>query len=99
VADVAADVDGIVTTDGTRGGGKRVGGTKDACEVLVVNTMFCWGECTAAGLAGVTALPDHGDDRTAEHVCGNVSVGVFGRAALLLQVTRPLKKGLSERSS
>jgi hypothetical protein len=29
VADVAADVDGVVTTDGARGGGKGVGGTED----------------------------------------------------------------------
>lgn len=30
VADVAADIDGIVTTDSTRSRGKRVGGTKDS---------------------------------------------------------------------
>jgi hypothetical protein len=24
---------------------------------------------TAAGLAGITTLPDHGDDGAAEHVC------------------------------
>jgi hypothetical protein len=29
VADVAADIDGVVTTDGARGGGKGVGGTED----------------------------------------------------------------------
>lgn len=29
VADVAADIDGEVTTDGARGGGKGVGGTED----------------------------------------------------------------------
>merc|ERR1711977_619213 len=52
VADVAADIDGIVTTDGTRGGGKRVGSAEDA----------------AAGLASIAALPDHGDNGTAEHV-------------------------------
>jgi hypothetical protein len=30
VADVAANIDGVVTTDGTRGRGKRVGGAEDA---------------------------------------------------------------------
>lgn len=29
VADVAADVNGEITTDGARGGGKGVGGTED----------------------------------------------------------------------
>lgn len=29
VADVSADIDGEVTTDGARGRGKRVGGTED----------------------------------------------------------------------
>ena len=33
VADVATDVNGIVTTNGTRGRGKRVGGTKDGLDV------------------------------------------------------------------
>lgn len=31
VADVAADVDGEVTTDGAGGGGEGVGGTEDGC--------------------------------------------------------------------
>lgn len=31
VADVAADIDGVVTTDGAGGGGKGVGSTKDGC--------------------------------------------------------------------
>lgn len=52
VADVAADVDGVVTTDGARGGCKRVGGTEDG----------------TASLDGVTALPDHGADRARVHV-------------------------------
>lgn len=52
VADVAADVDGEVATDGARGGGKGVGGTKEG----------------AAGLDGVTALPDHGADGARSHV-------------------------------
>jgi hypothetical protein len=30
VADVAADIDGVVTTDGTWLGGKRVGGTEES---------------------------------------------------------------------
>lgn len=45
--------DGVVTTDGARLGGERVGGTEDL----------------AAGLDGVTALPDHGADGAAAHVC------------------------------
>jgi hypothetical protein len=52
VADVAANVDGVVTTDGARGGGEGVGGTEDG----------------AAGLDGVTALPDHGADGAGTHV-------------------------------
>lgn len=52
VADVAADIDGVVTTDGTGGGGQGVGGTQDG----------------TAGLDGVLALPDHGADGTAQHV-------------------------------
>lgn len=52
VADVAADVEGVVTTDGAGGGGKRVGGTEDG----------------AAGLDGVAALPDHGADGAGAHV-------------------------------
>ena len=52
VADVAADVDGEVATDGARGGGKGVGGTEDG----------------AASLDGVTTLPDHGADGARQHV-------------------------------
>lgn len=52
VADVAADIDGVVTTDGARGGGKGVGGTEDG----------------AASLDGITALPDHGADGARVHV-------------------------------
>jgi hypothetical protein len=36
VADVAADIDGEVTTDGAGGGGKGVGGTEDGCYMLVI---------------------------------------------------------------
>jgi len=52
VADVAANVEGEVTTDGAGGGGEGVGGTEDG----------------AAGLDGVTALPDHGADGAGAHV-------------------------------
>ena len=33
VADVAADVDGVVTTDGTWGGSEGVGGSQDHCGI------------------------------------------------------------------
>ena len=52
VADVAADVEGVVTTDGTGSGGQGVGGTQDG----------------TAGLDGVLALPDHSADGAAQHV-------------------------------
>ena len=52
VADVAANVEGEVTTDGAGGRGEGVGGTEDG----------------AAGLDGVTALPDHGADGAGAHV-------------------------------
>jgi hypothetical protein len=65
---------GKVTTDGARGGGKRVGGTED----------------DAAGLDGVTALPDHGADGTRGHVGDKTGeeglageVGVVGLEVLL----------------
>ena len=54
VADVAANVEGVVATDGAGGGGEGVGGTEDG----------------AAGLDDVTALPDHGADGAGAHVCG-----------------------------
>jgi hypothetical protein len=31
MADIAADIDGVVTADGTWGGCKRVGGTEEGC--------------------------------------------------------------------
>jgi hypothetical protein len=46
--------DGEVTTDGARGRGEGVGGTEDG----------------TAGLDDVAALPDHGADGAAAHVCG-----------------------------
>lgn len=52
VADVAANIDGVVTTDGTWSRGERVGGT----------------EKNSSSLDGITAFPDHGDNRTAQHV-------------------------------
>jgi len=52
VADVTANINGIVTTDGARGRGERVGGTEDS----------------AASLDGITAFPDHGGDGAAQHV-------------------------------
>lgn len=58
MADVAADVDGVVTTDGAGGRGGGVGGT----------------EKDTAGLDGVTALPDHGADGTGGHVWVRVSM-------------------------
>jgi hypothetical protein len=44
---------GVVTTDGARGRGERVGGAEE----------------DTAGLDGVTTLPDHGADGAATHVC------------------------------
>ena len=38
VADVAADIDGVVTADGTWLGGKRVGGTEDGCKYVSPDT-------------------------------------------------------------
>ena len=52
VADVSADGDGVVATDGARGGGERVGGAEEG----------------AAGLDGVDALPHHGADGSRVHV-------------------------------
>lgn len=52
VADVAADVQGVVATDGAGSGGQGVGSTQDG----------------TAGLDGVLALPDHGADGAAQHV-------------------------------
>jgi len=52
VADVAANVDGVVTADGTGSGGQGVGGTQNG----------------TAGLNDVLTLPDHGADGTAQHV-------------------------------
>lgn len=40
VADVAADVDGVVATDGAGGGGKGVGGTEKDCEMCIGMRLF-----------------------------------------------------------
>ena len=60
VADVAADIESVVATDGTGGGSEGVGGTEDG----------------AAGLDGVTAFPDHGADGAGAHVCGELVRGL-----------------------
>jgi hypothetical protein len=54
VADIAADINGKVTTDGTWQAVLRVGSTEDG----------------AAGLDGITTFPDHGADGAGGHVCG-----------------------------
>ena len=61
--------DGVVTTDGAWLRGEGVGGTEDL----------------AAGLDGVTALPDHGADGSAAHV-GNQSreEGLLGEIGIVL---------------
>ena len=74
VADVAADIDGEVATDGAGGRGGGVGGTEE----------------DTAGLDGVTALPDHGADGAGGHVGNETGeerlageVGVVGLEVLL----------------
>jgi hypothetical protein len=52
VADVSADVNGVITTNGAWGRLKRVGGTKDGTTLL----------------NNVLTLPDGSDDRTGSHV-------------------------------
>lgn len=58
VADVAANVEGVVATDGAGRGGEGVGGTENG----------------AAGLDGVATFPDHGADGAGAHVCWSVSM-------------------------
>lgn len=41
MADVAADVNGEVATDGAGGGGEGVGGTEDGCSELWLDIVFC----------------------------------------------------------
>lgn len=52
VADVSADGEGKVTSDGTGGGLQGVGGTQDG----------------STGLDGIQTLPDHTDDGAGVHV-------------------------------
>lgn len=69
MADVAADVNGIVTTDSTWSRGERVGGTEDR----------------TAGLHGVTAFPDHSTDGTAAHVGNETwEEGLVGEILIVL---------------
>lgn len=84
VADVAADVNGEVATDGARSGGSGVGGTEKG----------------TASLDGVTALPDHGADGSRVHVCREIVSSCFGacRKVIDVQEIKPRKKGLSLRS-
>ena len=84
VADVAADVNGEVATDGARSGGSGVGGTEKG----------------TASLDGVTALPDHGADGARVHVCCEIvsSCFVACRKVIDVQEIKPRKKGLSLRS-
>ncbi len=71
VADVAADIDGIVTTDGTWLGGERVGGTEEDCSYQYNEDGSVWvglGKHTTASLDGITTFPDHGADGSAAHI-------------------------------
>jgi hypothetical protein len=52
VADVAADIDGVVTTDGARGRGKGVGGTEDGWKYLLVNCLVCYAGTTEVTYCG-----------------------------------------------
>ena len=86
VADVAADIDGEVATDGAGGRGGGVGGTEE----------------DAVGLDGVTALPDHGADGARVHVWGSVSMDMLCFFVLLCGVlegqARVLESGVSVRT-
>ena len=76
VADIAANVDGVVAADRAGSGGERVRGAEDRCALSVSQRSTGVGgdgRRTSAGLAGVAAFPDHGDDRTAQHVYNVIS--------------------------
>ena len=87
VADVAADVNGEVATDGAGSGGEGVGGTEEG----------------AAGLDGILALPDHGGDGARVHVLDEtgekglvLEVGIYrvggkGFSGVILQASFPRK--------
>lgn len=87
VADVSADIDGIVTTDGTWLRSERVGGTEDH----------------TTGLAGITTFPDHSANWAGKHVYSFLSEIIAlerrTKGKVNVQVTKPLKNGFSERSS
>jgi len=68
VANVTPDVDSIVTTDGTWWGCERVGGTEES----------------TTGLDGITALPDHGADRSAAHILYKSWEEWLGREILIV---------------
>ena len=53
VADVAANIDRVVSADGAWAAGERVRGAEDG----------------TAGLDGIAAFPDHGADGAGVHVC------------------------------
>jgi len=52
VTDIASDIDGEVTTNGTRLGGKRVGGTEEG----------------TSSLDSITTFPNHSADGSASHI-------------------------------
>jgi len=68
VADVAADINGVVTTDRARSRDEGIGSTENG----------------AAGFNDFAALPDHCDDRSAQHV-GNESrkEGLIGEIGIM----------------
>jgi hypothetical protein len=68
VADIATNIDGIVSSDGTRGRCERVRGAKDGWTGSADNQHGRDIRPTSAGLAGITAFPDHGNDWAAQHV-------------------------------
>lgn len=82
VADVASDINGEVTTDGTWGGCERVGGAEENLGVSIVGD----GEgrlLTTAGLDSITTLPNHSADWSGTHVYYMLDVfrmsNVFGK--------------------
>lgn len=86
--DIRTTHNGVVTADGARGGGERVGGTEDGCDMLVnFSGQSIDGEHTTTGLDGVAALPDHGDDGAAQHVCVKLAIG-FVRHQIVAVVER-----------
>jgi hypothetical protein len=104
VADVTADIDGEVTTDGTWGGCKRVGGTEEDWKGVVSlvsrgEVMSSGVEPTTAGLDSITAFPNHGADWSAVHVYYLLDLFERMEWSSNIQLTSPGKNGLDERSS